>query len=339
MGRLIHGVFRFIFWALLVAVVLVAATLTTCRYQADRREQAIASALAPATGQFVDAGDTKIFVQEVGAATAPAVVFVHGTGAWSETWRHTLQQVADAGWRAIAIDLPPFGFSERRASLSYAKAEQGARIVRVLDSLGLSRVVLVGHSFGAGPTVEAALSNPQRLAGLVIVDGALAIQKPGGSIEHETFAPRAIHTLIRLQPIRDSLVATFVTNPRFSRQLLQSFIADPADATDELVSVYQQPMSVRGATPAVGRWLPELIDSHDVAPSQTPAEYAKLAMPVAVLWGRLDTITPLDQAERLQALIPQAQLVVLEDVGHIPQLEDPQRFDEALLKVLAGMKQ
>jgi pimeloyl-ACP methyl ester carboxylesterase len=334
---MLKRIMRGLLWVTLLAVVLLAGTLTTCRYQAHQRERIPAAQAAPATGNLVDAGDTRIFVQQMGPADAPAVLFVHGTGAWSELWQHTLQRTADAGFHVIAIDLPPFGFSEKPALLSYSKAAQGMRIVKVLESLGISRVVLVGHSFGAGPTVEAALLHPDRVAQLIVVDGALSLQVPGTSLDHSTITSHLTHSMLQMTALRDAVVATFVTNPRFTRKLLQGLIADPTKATDEVVRVLQQPMHVQDSTAAVGRWLPELIDSHTIAASQTPAEYSKLTMPVTLLWDELDTVTPIEQAQQLRQLMPHADLVVLDNVGHIPQVEDPTLFNDSLIRALTDV--
>ena len=336
MRQLVRGTIRLLAWTLLLIVMVVAGTLTTCRYQADGREKLAPAQAAPATGRLVDAGDTNIFVQQMGPDDAPVVLFVHGTGAWSGLWQRTLERTASAGFRAIAIDVPPFGFSAKAPQISYSKVAQGMRIVKVLESLGIARVILVGHSFGAGPTVEAALLQPDRVAQLILVDGALNIQPAGASLDHSTVASQLTHGLLRWDPVRDALVATFVTNPTFTRKLLQMMIADPARATDEVVEVLQQPMQVQGTTAAVGRWLPELADPHTLAASQTPAQYSKLTMPVTLLWGELDTITPMAQAQRLHELMPQARLEVLDKVGHIPQVEDPAAFNDALIHALTS---
>ena len=65
--------------------------------------------------------------------------------------------LAGAGFHAIALDLPPFGFSQRPANARYDKQSQGKRILGVIDGLSLNSVVLVGHSFG-GLILERALS-------------------------------------------------------------------------------------------------------------------------------------------------------------------------------------
>jgi pimeloyl-ACP methyl ester carboxylesterase len=63
-----------------------------------------------------------------------------------------------------------------------------------------------------------------------------------------------------------------------------------------------------------------------------------MGLPLAVIWGDRDTITPLDQGRRLASLAPGATLDVLPGVGHIPQIEDPRAFQEALLRVLRRVR-
>jgi alpha-beta hydrolase superfamily lysophospholipase len=89
--------------AALAVLALVALTLAFIRWQASEREVVTAQDAAPRTGRYVAAGDVAMFVQEAGPADGAAVVFVHGTGAWSETWRESLTMLAGAGYRAIAI--------------------------------------------------------------------------------------------------------------------------------------------------------------------------------------------------------------------------------------------
>ncbi|HKA40562.1 MAG TPA: alpha/beta hydrolase [Burkholderiales bacterium] len=322
-------------YAVAAAIVLTAAVLILFSWQAHRREVIPAREAAPASGRYVNAADVAIFVQESGPADGPAVLFVHGTGAWSETWRESMSILARAGYRAIGIDLPPFGYSQRPARPSYAKQDQGRRIVGVLDALKITRVILVGHSFGAGPTVEAALLAPRQVRGLVLVDAALAIRADGGA--PEPVSP-LLNALLAVVPLRNAVVATFLTNPGFTRKLLQGFIDDPARATDERVVVYQRPLVVEGTTQAVGEWLPALLAPASVSASEDPASYKSLRMPVFAIWGDRDTITPLEQGKRLAGITPKAELLVVNGVGHIPQIEDPARFQELLLACVGKLK-
>lgn len=331
----IGNVLWLLFAICMFALSAVALALCFFRWQADQREIGIATQLAPSSGKFVHAADVNIFIQESGPTTGPAVLFVHGTGAWSETWREAMTVLAHAGFYAIAIDLPPFGYSRRPAQSNYNKQDQGKRIIGVLDALKIDRAVLVGHSFGGGPTVEATFAAPERVRALVLVDAALSIHNDGATAKEPS---PLLNGFFATTALRDSVVATFLTSPLFTKQLLKSFIADPVHATDARVRVYQQPLVVKGTTHAFGEWLPALLGSSPNAVSEDPTAYRGLAMPVYIIWGNLDTITPLVQGERLARLTPRSELTVLQGVGHIPQIEDPAHFNEALLRVLLKIK-
>lgn len=319
---------------ILLGILAVALVLAGFRWQADRREVQTAADLAPQGGRFVHSADVEIFVQEAGPSDGPAVLFIHGTGAWSETWRESLNAATKAGWRAIALDLPPFGFSRRPADGSYAPKEQGKRIVGVLDSMKLLGVVLVGHSFGSGPAMEAALLAPERIRALVLVDSALGL---GDGTPQKEESSALVDGILGARPLRDALVATFLTNPMFTRKLLESFIADPVHATDARVAIYRRPNSVTGTTPAIGQWLPVLLAPSGATLSRDPASYRSLKIPALVVWGDRDTITPLAQGRHLASLIPGATLAVLEGAGHIPQIENPRRFNELLVAFLGKL--
>jgi pimeloyl-ACP methyl ester carboxylesterase len=335
--------------ALGVVVLVLLLVLAGFRWQADRREITPAAQLAPPGGRLVQAGDVMVFVQEAGPRDGPAVLFVHGTGAWSETWRESMQTLAQAGFHAIAMDLPPFGFSNRPTTARYGRRDQAARIIGVLDALKLDRATLVGHSFGGGPTVEAAFLAPQRVRALVLVDVALgldmAVPAADGSatngsppIVAPAPAPSIVERALGVQPLRDAVVATFLTNPLFTKKLLGMFIADPVHATPERVLTYQKPLGVAGSTPAIGAWLPSLFKVERDAASANPAAYAGLKMPVKIIWGSLDTITPQAQGEHLALLVPGAELLLMPNVGHIPQIEDATEFNALLLKVFGSLK-
>ena len=117
-------------------VIVATALLGAFRWQAHARETSSRTDAAPGSGRFVRAADVEIFVQELGPPG------------------ETLAATAAAGFRAVAMDLPPFGYSERPATPSaYGRQHRARRILAVIDALGVSQATLVGHSFGGGPTM------------------------------------------------------------------------------------------------------------------------------------------------------------------------------------------
>src|SRR5262249_53432848 len=85
------------------AIVLVALALAVFRASAYVRERATREALLPEASRVVRAGDVDMALQEDGPPMGRIVVLVHGTGAWSESWRDTIDALARAGYRVIAV--------------------------------------------------------------------------------------------------------------------------------------------------------------------------------------------------------------------------------------------
>lgn len=315
---------RKVFKLLLGLGLLAVLALVGLRLAAHLREVEGPEA-SPDVGWFVQTELGPIYTIAAGPEDGVPVLLIHGSVGWSGTWQHTLDALADAGYRAIAIDVPPMGFSGREAEGDYGRAMSAARIEQVAIALGI-RPHLVAHSFGAGAAVEAAMMNPDRFRSLTLIAGALPLDPE----TQELPAP------LRAQWLREVLVSATVTNPLAARPLLQAFLHRDDMATDEVLEVLRQPATQDGATEALARWLPSLLVPPADLQSSQSAAFTEITLPTALIWGAEDTTTPLPQGENLQALIPGSILTVLPDVGHIPMIEDPAGFDAALLAVLAG---
>lgn len=312
-----------VFWTAIWLVVFTLLVLLAFRVWAAWRE---AEPLAlPAEGRMIETALGAVYVEEAGASAAPAVLLIHGSVGWARMWQPTQVVLAGAGYRAIAFDLPPMGFSERDAADDYSRARQAARIVALARALGV-KPVLVAHSFGAGPAAEAAMLEPQAFAGLVVVSGAIALN-----------APKTLPLVLAPERLREVLISATVTNPLVSTPLLRSFLYRKDRVTPDLIAMLQRPMNRPGSTVTLARWLPTLLVPPTDAVSVTDAGWQALALPVALIWGDRDAVTPLSQGQVLAGLAG-AALSVLPDVGHIPQIEDPDAFHRALLAALAPMQ-
>jgi pimeloyl-ACP methyl ester carboxylesterase len=192
----------------------------------------------------------------------------------------------------------------------------------------VERVVLVGHSFGARPTMHATFLAPERVQALVLVDAALGLMTPP--------APAGLpaRVVLGVPPLRDALVSATLTNPRFTRRLLSKLVAETAAVTPARVSMLQRPFVVRGTTASFGQWLRPFVTTNERSLATQGERYATLHMPTLVLWGERDSLTPLEQGRDLARRIPNARLVTLPHAGHIPAIEDPAGFDAALLSFL-----
>ena len=330
-------------------MLVAALVLTGFRVAADRRETLSRYDAAPKTGRFVRVADVHLFVQEEGPPDGAPVVLIHGTGAWSEIWRGTMRSLAGAGYRAIALDMPPFGYSSHPASGDYGDDAQARRIIGVLDALRLERATLVGHSFGGRPTMQATFLAPQRVERLVLVDAALDLAR--GCLDADV---SGCHTVVRdsfpaseargswlaravlgVPSLREAVVSTTLANPAMTGWLLSKLVANrDAAVTPERVAMLQRPFALQGWTPGLANWLVPFATTRTSSMATDRSRYPSLGMPTMVLWGARDSLTPMAQGMDIARLIPNAHWEVLPASGHIPAIEDPQSFDAALLGFL-----
>ena len=147
-----------------------------------------------------------------GPPDGPPVMLIHGTAAWRGFWKDVAGHLAGRGWRVIAIDLPPFGWSGHDPEERYDRVTQAERLASVLAAVAGRPAVVVGHSFGGGPATELALRHPRRLRLLVLVDAALGEldgpAKSGGALRFRPLADAAKRhdpglCGVAPQPVRD----------------------------------------------------------------------------------------------------------------------------------------
>lgn len=316
---------RIVAGAAIVIVAVCVAIGAGFRLAAALREVSDRDAVAPSFETSIATRSGRLFLQDKGSRDGTAVVLIHGTAAWSQLWWRTTDALTAAGYRVVALDMPPFGFSDRPGS--YTRTDQAGRIADVLAGLGIGKAIIVGHSFGAGAATEFALRFPDRVRGLVLVDAALGLTAP----------PSDAPALLQPEWLREVLVSLTVTNPLATRTLLRQLIARKDAADEHTVDILQAPMTLRHSTTDIAQWLLYFTGADRDARSADRHAVAELAVPAALLWDESDTVTPLAQATDLRTLLPKATLTVLPGLGHIPQIEDPAVFNQALIAVLATL--
>jgi pimeloyl-ACP methyl ester carboxylesterase len=113
-------------------------------------------------------GDVTIFYRRLGSPGRTPVVFVHGLSYFSYDWLPVASALG--GRECVAMDMRGFGDSSSSAHKDYSVPAMARDIVNLLDHLGWASAVLVGHSMGGRSTAYLAAKQPQRVAGLVLVD-------------------------------------------------------------------------------------------------------------------------------------------------------------------------
>jgi pimeloyl-ACP methyl ester carboxylesterase len=135
------------------------------------RQAAKAEIAYPPTGAFVTAAGVRLHYVERGHGRP--VVFLHGNGMMVEDMliSGVLPAAAERSYRAIAIDRPGFGHSERPRGVAWTAAAQAELLPRVFAELDIERPIIVGHSLGTMVALALALNYPDQVSGLVLASG------------------------------------------------------------------------------------------------------------------------------------------------------------------------
>jgi len=282
---------RKFFWAVcaLVALVIVAAVGFYTRPIGYFRELTyFQERMAGVASRTVTVDGIHLHYNVVGPAGGPAVVLVHGLGGRAEDWRNLAPFLAQAGYRVYMLDLPGYGRSQQPADFSYSVPDQGKVVIGFLDALGLKQVDLGGWSMGGWIVQRIASEHPERIKRLMLFDAAGLYVKPDW--DTRLFTPGSLAELDQL----DALLMPHppVVPPFIGRDILR--------LSDKNAWVVQ-------------RALASMLTGKDATDSLLPG----LKMPVLIVWGADDKITPLTQGETMHKLIPQSQIIVIPGCGHL----------------------
>jgi pimeloyl-ACP methyl ester carboxylesterase len=265
--------------------------------------------------RFADIDGVRIHYQEKGTGTP--LVLLHGFTSSTYSWKEIFEPLSQK-YRVIAVDLKGFGFSEKPDG-DYTRRAQSVIIARLLDYLKIEKAWLAGNSMGGETVLNVALQNPQRVNGLILIDSAGVEAAGGGSL-----APG----YARIPFAGRALTALALTSDKLVREGLQKSFYDDTKVTDERVAYYYRPLQTRGGQLAAFR------ARMQAGEFPIEADLGKINAPTLIIWGAKDELIPIEAGRRMNSLIKNSTLVVLEKCGHLPQEEMPERVLEEITKFI-----
>jgi pimeloyl-ACP methyl ester carboxylesterase len=249
----------------------------------------------------------------------PPVLLLHGIGHSLRNWYRTMPALTAAGFRAVAIDTPGFGYSEAPDRI-LDEAETSSFLSEFLDTFYLDRVHVVGHSLGGALATVFALHRPERVARLALVAPAVG---PDVNSALRLLALQAARPLLRPLALRQvfGLFAASWDDDVLEQEITDAerWLADPV-ARHYFWNVLRTGLRLRGVRP---EWL--LLE-----------RLQDLRMPVLFAWGRRDQILPISNLEKIRARLPDARYHVYPEAGHMLPYEAAERFNADLVDFLAG---
>lgn len=233
------------------------------------------------------------------------VMLLHGFGGDKDNWTRIARYLTPH-MRVIAPDLPGFGDSDKPADARYRTRDQAERLHALVQALGLESFHLGGNSMGGRIAAEYAAAHPDRVRTLwLLAPAGVASAEPS--------------EMLRRLPETARVPLLARTTKEFG-ELIALVTADPPYVPGALKRVY----AARGAASYElhRRIFFEIGDEWRERPLENVV--ARLPTPTRLVWGRADRVLHVSGADVLQRTLPNASVLVLPEVGHLPMLEAPQ---------------
>ncbi|MFN7472788.1 MAG: alpha/beta fold hydrolase [Roseiflexaceae bacterium] len=245
-----------------------------------------------------------IAVRERG--NGPVIVLIHGFGSWLDSWQRLHHSLVGAGFRVIAIDMVGAGASTRSLNPAhYTTASQARMVLDVLESMGVGRVSLIGHSYGGRVALQMAVFAPERIIDIVaLAPEVRALTRP------------PISKILTI-PVLGYALAFWSTAPRLMRLGLASVSVRKDWLTPERVASYAAPVHVRSHLVAQITQASAPKDGD----MPVPLHYRHITVPVQLIWGQNDAVFPPTDGLALVDEMQNCSIAIIPNCGHIPHEE------------------
>jgi 2-hydroxymuconate-semialdehyde hydrolase len=268
------------------------------------------------------AGGTMMSAAVWGAPGAAPVILLHGFPTNALLWRRFGPTLSAEGFRVFAPDLLGYGKSGDPTSGKFGVADQARYVHQFMSAVGLRDAVVIGHDIGGGVAQHLAVSHPELVIGLVLVNTVTERNWPATIVKFARTRPFAVVGRI---------VEAAFGFERVLGRLMRTSARHPARLTGQAIAAYAAPIESRGGALRLARL------ARDLTAKDTVGLTAKLAptpVPKLVVWGAEDPYLKVGTGRHLAAELPDSKLVEIPSCGHYVPEEEPFALAEAALPFL-----
>jgi pimeloyl-ACP methyl ester carboxylesterase len=293
---------RYFFYTILIALILFINGAVYSDISVDDLKKEYANEHS----KFIEIDGMQVHYRDEGKGFP--VVLVHGTASSLHTWNDWSKELTK-NYRVIRMDLPAFGITGPNKNADYSIKAYTAFLHQFLMKMNLDKFHLAGNSLGGNIAWNYAAENPKKIEKLILVDASgLPTNKP----------QPAIFKMAKT-PVLSSLFL-YVTPKFFIKKNMKEVYGDENKISDSLITRYHK-MALR-----VGN-RQAFIDRAKIdfkLDSKVNLEKLKsIQIPTLLIWGAKDSWIPLDNGKRMDRILPNSKLVVLQNSGHVPMEENP----------------
>jgi pimeloyl-ACP methyl ester carboxylesterase len=265
-----------------------------------------------------------IFYREQGSGDV--ILLIHGFPTASWDWRPVWATLA-VRYRLIAPDMIGFGFSAKPRGYDYSIMDQADLCEGLLDSLGVTQLHVLAHDYGDTVAQELLARHNERQRQGRGGPRLRSVCFLNGGLFPETHRPRLVQKLL-ISPL-GPLLARHMSARGFGRSFSAVFGPDTQPSAEELADFWHLATYNDGlqAFPRLIRYMPERRQHRE----RWVGALQQATIPLRVIDGPVDPVSGRHMVERYRELVPNPDTVLLEGIGHYPQVEHPQGVLDAYL--------
>ena len=299
---------------ILLTLLLSCVFFLALMYRSDiSSDEAISKYYTPES-HFLNVDGQNIHLRIVGEGEP--IFLLHGSFASLHTWE-TWQKELSPYFMTIALDFPGHGLTGPDDLKRYSIEDYSLLVQQIAEKLNIQKFHLAGNSMGGAVALEIASSRPDKVLTLALINAAGAPKRKVRNLEidsanNENKSPWIIQ--VAKNPLISKVLLRCTPKFLFSMNLKEVY-GDPKNIRKETVDRYYELMLREGNRQAT---LDRLSQGR-----KNDFDFERISMPTLILWGVKDNWIPVSQANNFQNVIPRANLVMLEEAGHVPMEEFP----------------
>lgn len=292
-------------------------------YKGELPQEEVDAKYTSETSQFFTMENgARIHFRDEGNQADPAVVLVHGSNASLHTWEPWVKILGE-NYRIITMDLPAHGLTGAVPDNKYGAQAQLRTVDAVVGHLGIDKFTLGGNSMGGGVTWRYTLAHPEKVEAMLLIDSSglpqfrQELETMANQLDQDQKEAPVFFSLMRKPWFR--AIAKYLDPYWITKQGVNSAYNYSPMVTEELIQRYYELALRDGSRDAT------LSRFSTYNTTEAPVDSAKFTAPALIMWGREDSLIPVDVAELFDDALERSTMVIYDNVGHMPMEEIPNR--------------
>ena len=301
----------------LYALIILLIVLIKGAIYSDISVEELKKEYANEHSKFIEINEMQVHFRDEGKGFP--IVLVHGTASSLHTWDAWTNELKKTN-RVIRMDLPAFGITGPNKNADYSIESYTTFLHSFVEKLNLEKFHLAGNSLGGNIAWNYAAEHPAKVEKLILVDAS------GLPTNKE---PPAIFKMAKTPVLRSLFL--YVTPKMLITKNIKEVYADDDKVTDELVTRYHQ-MALRAGNRQA--FIDRAKTDFKLDAKINTDRLKSIQTPTLLIWGAKDLWIPLDNGKRMNRILVNSKLEVLENSGHVPMEENPKESLELLKNFL-----